>query len=833
MLKRKCGALVSMSVLMLLAVISAHAEAAQEKGRYIVVFEDSVEHPANFARAQTEERSGKLGFIFRDVLKGYSAELPEIAVEAIRRSPQVKYVVIDGEVFPLEELIETIDHEGVELFEHTIPTGISRTFASSNKALDIDGVDDVRANVDVAVIDTGVSHTHADLDVEARTDCSNGTEKEAACVNESGSDMNGHGTHVAGTIGAIDNSVGVVGMAPGARIWGVKVLGTGTNYFSEIIAGIEWITTRRKDANPENDIEVANMSLGCSAFSSFCPPKPLDEAITKSVEAGVVHVVAAGNSSSDAKNFTPANSPDVITVSALADYDGKTEGKGSATCSNYGLDDRLASFSNFGSTVEMAAPGVCILSTVPGGYGLKSGTSMASPHVAGAAAILAAQSPPEDKADVEAIGATIEAAGNLNWVDISGDGVKEPLLDVGNESTFSLQPAKAPENTGLPVLSPKTPFEGVPVSATTGSWVNKPTKYTFQWRRCNAAGAECTNIAGATKTSYTPVAADVAKTLRVVVTASNAGGEASATSEASNQVLPLGEVTEYSLPVGSKPTEITVGPDGNLWFINQATGKIGKFTPSGVLTEYKPTVVGTWLDGITSGPGGAVWYSIGSPFVAGKMTTAGVATDYTLAHGNPYSIAADNASQVWVTISSRKIAKIQANGTVSSYFQLPSDSTPSDITLGPENKMWFANTECGTTTPARCAIGSITNAGVVTEYNLTESVPRDVTMGPDGNTWFTSSYGSKSKVGKVTPAGFITQYLLPASSNPEGIIAGADGNLWFAQRSTSKIGRVTPAGAVQEFSLPAGSEPIGVTSGPGNYIWFTAKGTGRIGKIVP
>ena len=106
-------------------------------------------------------------------------------------------------------------------------------------------------------------------------------------------------------------------------------------------------------------------------------------------------------------------------------------------------------------------------------------------------------------------------------------------------------------------------------------------------------------------------------------------------------------------------------------------------------------------------------------------------------------------------------------------------------------------------------------------------------MGPDGNTWFTSSYFTKSKVGKVTPAGVITQYSLPASSNPEGIIAGADGNLWFAQRSTSKIGRVTPTGTVQEFSLPAGSEPIGVTAGPGNYIWFTAKGTGKIGKIVP
>jgi len=165
----------------------------------------------------------------------------------------------------------------------------------------------------------------------------------------------------------------------------------------------------------------------------------LKEAIEESIEAGVVYVVAAGNSSKTVELVTPANVKPAITVSALADYDGKPGGKSSPTCENYGSDDHLASFSNFGSTVDMTAPGVCILSTEPSKkYGLKTGTSMASPHVAGAAALLAAQKNPNSAKDVEAIATTLKETGNFGWTDTSGDGVQEPLLDVSNESTYSI-----------------------------------------------------------------------------------------------------------------------------------------------------------------------------------------------------------------------------------------------------------------------------------------------------------------------------------------------------------------------------------------------------------
>jgi hypothetical protein len=252
------------------------------------------------------------------------------------------------------------------------------------------------------------------------------------CVANSGSDECGHGTHVAGTIGAIDNGEGVVGVAPGARLWAVKVLNSFCGGTEEgIAAGVDWVTAHA------SEIEVANMSLGCRV--SGCSLPAVEKAINTSIEAGVVYVVAAGNENEDAKQHSPSKVASAITVSAIADYDGKAGGLSSYSCVNAGLDDQRASFSNYGTVVDIAAPGVCILSTLPGkGYGKATGTSMASPHVAGAAAVLAAQQNPNSKADVEAIRTKLVNAGNKGWTDTSGDGVQEPLLDVSSELTFWL-----------------------------------------------------------------------------------------------------------------------------------------------------------------------------------------------------------------------------------------------------------------------------------------------------------------------------------------------------------------------------------------------------------
>ncbi len=394
------------------------------EGRYIVVLKDWVDHPGAVADAQAARHDSEVGFVYRSVLEGYSATLPKDELAALRREPNVKYVTPDIKV---------------EAFSQNTPTGVDRTFDTANEGVAIDEGDNLRVDADVAVLDVGVDHENPDLNVVARTDCvpTYGNPETAECVDGTGAAGHDHGTHVAGTIGALDNGEGVVGIAPGARIWAVKVLNDqGVAVASWIIAGIEWVTGHA------SQIEVANMSLGGKGESPA-----MEEAIEASSEAGVVYVVAAGNENSDVKGFFPAGDPDVITVSALADYDGKPGGTAeplNSKCekvsksSNYGLDDTLAKFSNYGEGVDVAAPGVCILSTLPGGeYGYKNGTSMATPHVAGAAAILASEDNPEDLEDVEAIRQTIEEEGNQEWEDTSGDGVQEPLLDLGDETAFT------------------------------------------------------------------------------------------------------------------------------------------------------------------------------------------------------------------------------------------------------------------------------------------------------------------------------------------------------------------------------------------------------------
>jgi subtilisin family serine protease len=424
----------SVLVALIVAVLPTSTASAEEggAGRYIVVLKDGAGSPAAVAADHARNDGARVGFVYSHALHGYSAVIPDSHIAQVRADIRVAYVERD---------------QVVHAAAQQVPTGVQRIYAAENGSvadaapnsnLDIDGIDDWRVDADVAVIDTGIDFDHPDLNVVGRTDCASGAWFSSGCTNNSGDDGNGHGSHVAGTIGALDNDFGAVGVAPGARLWAVRVLdNSGSGYMSWIAAGIDWVTARA------GTIEVANMSLGCE-----CSSAAMNDAIARSVDAGVVYAVAAGNSDKNASTFSPANHPDVITVSALADFNGIAGGGAAATCRADG-DDTLADFSNWGSLVEIAAPGVCIYSTYKGGgYATLSGTSMASPHVAGAAALLAsgASGDPQGRADVGALRAKLVAAGNLNWTDDSGDGVKEPLLDVSSTTVF--QPTLVAPSSG-------------------------------------------------------------------------------------------------------------------------------------------------------------------------------------------------------------------------------------------------------------------------------------------------------------------------------------------------------------------------------------------------
>ena len=381
-------------------------------GRYIVVLRDGVD-PPGFAAG----RGARPDVLYEHALKGFAGPLPPALVARLRSDPDV-LLIEEDRVFTT--------------FDQPLPAGVNRIDGEENLAAAInrDGGD---LDVDIAIIDTGIDTSHPDLRVAGGR---NFYRSWFSCVNSgntSYSDGNGHGTHVAGIAAAKDNTVGAVGVAPGARLWAVRVLGNdGSGLISCIIKGVDWVT-----ANAAT-IEVANMSLGGGNSPSLCT------AIANSAAKGIVYAVAAGNSATDAKDTSPANcSPHVLATSAVADFNGAGGGGAAATC-RADVDDTLADFSNFGSYVNIAAPGVCIYSTWKGGsYNTISGTSMASPHVAGAAALYIRQNnlKPATAAGTQAVRDALIANGIPQEGDAlcgfagDTDGVLEPLLYVGTTRT--------------------------------------------------------------------------------------------------------------------------------------------------------------------------------------------------------------------------------------------------------------------------------------------------------------------------------------------------------------------------------------------------------------
>ena len=415
-MKKHVTILAVMAVLLLAALAASPAFGAAEgqagpPATHIFVFNDGVD-AQGAANSLARTHGLSVNNVYSHALSGMAAVVPQGRLNALAKDPRVAIV------------------EANQIVEAYLPTGIDRVDAEENYTANIGSGQSV--DVDVAIIDTGIDLDHPDLNVVAWTNCARKGPFNTTCKNDDSgaNDGHGHGTHVAGTVAALDNGDSVVGMAPGARLWAVKVLGDdGSGYMNWIIAGIDYVASN-------DTIEVANMSLGCA-----CSSLALDMAITNAVAGGVTFAVAAGNSMSDSSGYSPANHLGVITVSAMADFDGKPGGMLDQTVAfsicTEDTDDSFACFSNYGEPVDIAAPGVSILSTyMGGGTATMSGTSMASPHVAGAAALVKAANAGYSPADVlEELLATAIPQGAAEGFSGDPDSYAEPLLNVGGSWT--------------------------------------------------------------------------------------------------------------------------------------------------------------------------------------------------------------------------------------------------------------------------------------------------------------------------------------------------------------------------------------------------------------
>ncbi|WP_367137216.1 S8 family serine peptidase [Saccharothrix sp. HUAS TT1] len=343
-------------------------------GSYIVVLEDGVG-----AEAVAERADVRVTHRYRSALNGFAAVMSERAAKRLAADPAVAYVAQDQRVQVTADQPNPPSWGLDRVDQRDLPLNANYSYATT------------AGNVHAYIIDTGIRATHVDFGGRASFD-----------VNTTGdgnnTDCNGHGTHVAGTVGGSAH-----GVAKGVRLHGVKVLtcgGSGT--IAGVVAGVDWVT-----ANAQKPA-VANMSLGGGANDA------LDAAVRRSIASGVTYAVASGNSNADACGFSPARVAEAITVNA----------------SDRG--DTRASFSNWGTCSDVFAPGVGITSAWSTGdtaTNTISGTSMASPHVAGAAALLLAGNP---GASPQQVRDALVAAATPNKVVNPGAGSPNALLFTGS-----------------------------------------------------------------------------------------------------------------------------------------------------------------------------------------------------------------------------------------------------------------------------------------------------------------------------------------------------------------------------------------------------------------
>ena len=347
MLHRSGISLALVAGVLVVGAVPSSAVAAQEiEGQYIVVLKEQA--GGDSAKRKARARGGKVQREFSRALNGFSATLDAKALAEVKRDPAVDYVEPDR-VITIDATQQNPPSWGLDrIDQRSLPLSRSYTYEQTG------------AGVDAYIVDTGIA-AHSDYNGRLKAGYS--------AISGGTADCNGHGTHVAGTVGGTN-----YGVAKGVSLIPVRVLNcSGSGSTSGVIAGVDWVTSNHQAGR----LAVANMSLGGGASST------LDRAVANAVADGVTFAVAAGNESQNACNVSPARAATAITVGATTNTDAR------------------ASYSNSGSCLDIFAPGSGITSTwLNGGTNTISGTSMASPHVAGAAAVTLQANPTYTPAQV-------------------------------------------------------------------------------------------------------------------------------------------------------------------------------------------------------------------------------------------------------------------------------------------------------------------------------------------------------------------------------------------------------------------------------------------------
>lgn len=343
--------------------------------QYIVTLNPSVSDADNEARQLLQGTGGTLGRVYQHAFKGFSASLPAAAVNALRNNPKVRLIEQDAVIY-------------LNNTQNSAPWGLDRIDQVDRPLSSTYEYTATGLGVRAYVIDTGIRAGHQDFSGRMLAGFT------AIDDGQGTNDCNGHGTHVAGSVGST-----TWGFAKGVQLVPVRVLGCdGAGSYSGVIAGIDWV------ASQAHRPAVANLSLGGPASAS------LDAAVAGAVGKGVTVVVAAGNDNANACNYSPAREPLAITVGATTSTDAR------------------ASYSNFGTCLDVFAPGSAIVSawiTSDSATATLNGTSMASPHVAGVAALVLQTQP---QASPQAVSDHLKNTASVNKLSSIGTGSPNALL---------------------------------------------------------------------------------------------------------------------------------------------------------------------------------------------------------------------------------------------------------------------------------------------------------------------------------------------------------------------------------------------------------------------